>query len=140
MNASVLKDRTKHFALRILALVDALPNTIKGRAIAHQFVRDGTSVGANYRAACRSRSKAEFIAKLGTVIEETDECAFWMELISEGNLLKKDLVQDLWDEADQLAAIMPASRKTAENKRQSTESQRLTFGNRNSSFGTTLPP
>lgn len=79
-----LKERTKKFALRILNVVDALPNTIKGRAVGRQIVRCGTSVGANYRAACRARSRAEFIAKLGTVIEEADESAFWLELIHGG--------------------------------------------------------
>jgi len=89
MDSEDLKKRTKRFALRILKLVAALPNTIEGRASA-----SGTSVGANYRAACRRRSKAEFVAKLGTV-EEADESAFWMEVIIEGGLLKQ--VQSLLD-------------------------------------------
>ena len=80
MDEGELKDRTKRFALRVMKLVAALPNTVVGRAIGGQLVRAGTSVGANYRAACRGRSKAEFIAKLGIVEEEADECAFWMEL------------------------------------------------------------
>ncbi len=87
MNAEELKKRTKQFALRILKLAAALPNTIEGRAIRGQLVRAGTSVGANYRAACRGRSKAEFIAKIGVVEEEADESAFWLELIIEGGLL-----------------------------------------------------
>jgi four helix bundle protein len=76
MNEDDLKRRTKQFALRVMKLVGALPNTIQGRAIASQLMRSGTSVGANYRAACRGRSKAEFAAKLGIVVEEADECAF----------------------------------------------------------------
>ena len=76
MDSDDLKKRTKQFALRILKLVAALPNTIEGRAIRGQLVRSGTSVGANYRAACRGRSKAEFVAKLGTVEEEADETRF----------------------------------------------------------------
>jgi len=83
MKADDLKKRTKQFALRILKLVAALPNTAEGRAIGNQLVRAGTAVAANYRAACRGRSKAEFIAKLGIVEEEAAESAFWMELIIE---------------------------------------------------------
>ena len=79
-----LKTRTKKFAFRILAAVDALPKTVKGTAIASQLVRSGTSVAANYRAACRARSRAEFVAKIGIVEEEADETAFWLELIIEG--------------------------------------------------------
>jgi len=97
--------------LRILKLVAALPNTIEGRAIRGQLVRSGTSVGANYRAACRGRSKAEFVAKLGTVEEEADESAFWMEVIIEGGLLKQ--VQSLLDEANELVKIMARSRLSA---------------------------
>src|ERR1051326_1265419 len=106
MNQKDLKQRTKQFALRILRLVDALPNTPKGRAIAMQLVRAGISVGANYRAACRARSRAEFIAKIGNVIEEADESTFWIELIIEDGISKKELVSSLWDEANQLVAIM----------------------------------
>src|SRR6266571_6754173 len=83
-----LKARTKQFALRVIKLVDALPRTIQGRAVANQIIRSATSVAANYRAACRARSRAEFIAKIGVVEEEADESAFWMELIIEGELLK----------------------------------------------------
>jgi len=109
-----LKDRTKAFALRILNLVDSLPASTKGRVIRGQLARCGTSVGANYRAACRARSRAEFISKIGTVIEEADESAYWMELIMEGHVLPKKLVMPLWTEADELVAIMTQSRKTAE--------------------------
>src|SRR5438094_9115553 len=96
MNAQDLKERTKQFALRVMRLVDVLPNTPKGRAIASQLVRSGTSVAANYRAACRGRSKAEFIAKVGIVEEEADESAYWMELIIDGGLLvqKKSMRSD----------------------------------------------
>jgi four helix bundle protein len=77
MNADDLKRRTKQFALRVLKLVAALPNTVAGRAIGGQLVRSGSSVGANYRAACRGRSKAEFVAKLGIAEEEADESGYW---------------------------------------------------------------
>ena len=86
MNEDELRKRTKQFALRIMKLVVALPNNTLGRAIGNQLVRCGTSVGANYRAACRGRSKAEFIAKLGIVLEEADESEFWLELIIDGGL------------------------------------------------------
>jgi four helix bundle protein len=105
--------RTKQFALRIMKLVGALPKSIQGRAIASQLIRSGTSVAANYRAACRSRSKAEFIAKLGTVEEEADETAFWLELIIEGSLLTAAQIQPLLIEANEIVAITAASKKTA---------------------------
>jgi four helix bundle protein len=106
MKADDLKKRTKQFALRILKLVAALPNTVQGRAIGNQLVRAGTAVAANYRAACRGRSKAEFIAKLGTVAEEADESTFWMELIIEGELLKAQKVEALLTEAIEPRRIM----------------------------------
>jgi four helix bundle protein len=105
--------RTKTFALRIMKLVDALPKTTAGRAIGGQLVRSGTSVPANYRAACRGRSKAEFIAKLGIVEEEADESGLWLELIMEAGLLDERLVKDLHKEAGEITAIVSASRKTA---------------------------
>ena len=113
MNEEDLRKRTKQFALRIMKLVAALPKSIEGRVVGNQLIRSGTSVGTNYRAACKGRSKAEFIAKLGIVEEEADESAYWMELIIEGDLLKEELVQPLLDEANEIAAIMAASRITA---------------------------
>lgn len=116
MTESELKQRTRQFALRVLKLVNALPRTLEGRAIGGQLVRSGTSVDANYRAACRGRSKAEFIAKLGTVEEEADESAYWMELIVDGGLLPKEGVESLHQEAGELTAIMAASRLTAASR------------------------
>jgi four helix bundle protein len=113
MNEREMIARTKQFALRIMKLVGALPKSIQGRAIASQLMRSGTSVAANYRAACRSRSKAEFIAKLGTVEEEADETAFWLELIIEGSLLTAAQIQPLLIEAGEIVAITAASKKTA---------------------------
>jgi four helix bundle protein len=113
MNADDLKKRTKQFALRVLKLVEALPKNVQGRAIGGQLIRAGTSVAANYRAACRGRSKAEFIAKLGTVEEEADESAFWMELIIESGLLSRKAVEPLHGEASELAKIMAKSRISA---------------------------
>jgi len=119
MDESELKQRTKQFALRVIRLVEALPGNTEGRAIGSQLIRCGTSVGANYRAACRSRSRAEFIAKLGIVEEEADESVFWMELIIESGLMKKELVEPLMQEADEFTAIMVASRKSASIRLQS---------------------
>jgi len=113
MTEDELKRRTKTFALRILKLVAALPRTVAGRTIGNQLARSGTSVPANYRAACRARSKAEFISRLGVVEEEADESALWLELIIEGELMKKTLVEPLWVEADEIVAIMTSSRKSA---------------------------
>ena len=116
MDEKELKDRTKRFALRAIRLVQSLPNTIEAQTIGRQLLKAGTSVGANYRAACRGRSGAEFAAKLGIVEEESDESAFWLEIIIEAGLLKKDLVQPLLDEADELVAIMVASRISTKKK------------------------
>jgi four helix bundle protein len=113
MTPAELKNRTKQFALRILKLVGALPNTIEGRAIANQLVRCGTSVAANYRATCRARSRAEFIAKIGVVLEEADETLLWLELIHEGNVLPAKRVGPLLIEANELVAVMVSSRKSA---------------------------
>ena len=113
MGSEEFKTRTKQFALRVMRLVEALPKTSVGRAIGNQLIRSGTSVGANYRAACRGRSKAEFVAKMGTVAEEADESCFWMELIIEGELLPEDRVAPLLEEANELTAIFTAATKTA---------------------------
>lgn len=117
MNPTELKQRTKVFALRVMKLVDALPAGRRGNAIGNQLVRSGTSVGANYRATCRARSKAEFIAKIGIVEEEADECGFWLELIVEGELLPQAKVAALLQEASELTAIMAASRISASRRR-----------------------
>ena len=113
MTERELLEQTKQFALRIFKLVDALPQSIQARAVAVQLIRSGTSVGANYRAACRARSKPEFIAKLGVVEEEADESAFWLELIMETNLLSATKVEPLLSEASEIVAIMASSKKTA---------------------------
>ena len=114
-----LKARTKQFALRVMKLVDALPQTIQGREIVNQIIRSATSVAANYRAACRARSRAEFIAKLGVVEEEADETAFWLELIIDSALLTQARIHPLLTEAWELVAIMAASRKSALGNRKS---------------------
>jgi four helix bundle protein len=119
MTSEQLKDRTKQFALRVMKLVDSLPNTVKGRAIANQIIRSATSVGANYRATCRARSRAEFVSKIGLVEEEADETAFWLELIVGGGLRLQKQIAPLLGEANELVAIMAASRKSAIANRRS---------------------
>src|SRR5438477_12142640 len=99
MNESELKVRTKTFALRVMKLIDALPRTVSGRIVANQLARAATSVASNYRAACRGRSKREFISKLGTVEEEADESAFWIDFASDAQLVKPNKVAPLLDEA-----------------------------------------
>jgi four helix bundle protein len=121
MNEEGLKSRTKAFALRVMRLVAALPNTSVGRAIGGQLIRSATSVGANYRAACRGRSRAEFVAKLGIVVEEADETVYWLELIMEGGLLQKEQVEALHGEANELVAIIVSSRKTCMNDSSSSD-------------------
>ena len=119
MTTVELKARTKDFALRVIRLVDALPNTVKGRAIANQIIRSATSVAANYRAARRGRSRAEFIAKIGVVEEEADETAFWLELIIDSKIRGKAQIEPLLKEEGELVAIMAASRKSAIGNRKS---------------------
>ncbi len=123
MDEVELKGRTKAFALRAMKLVDALPKSPAGRTIGHQLVRSATSVGANYRAACRGRSKAEFVAKLGIALEEADESAYWIELIVEGQLLPAQRLEPLLSEANELAAILTASIKSAKRAKAQPKTQ-----------------
>ena len=120
MNTEELKARTKQFALRVMRLVDALPKSTKSRAIANQIVRSGTSVAANYRAACRARSRAEFIARIGVVEEEADETALWLELIIADGILGPKKIQPLLIEANELVAIMAASYISAQKNSRTT--------------------
>jgi four helix bundle protein len=113
MTKDELKKRTKQFALEIIKLVDELPNTTAGRTVGNQIIRSGTSVASNYRSACRARSNADFISKITIVEEECDETLFWLEIIVDGNLLKKERVLALLKEADELTAIFTSSGKTA---------------------------
>jgi four helix bundle protein len=117
MSEPDLKRRTKGFALRILKLVDALPKTTAGRVLASQIVRSGTSVAANYRSACRAKSTADFIAKMGIVEEEADETLFWLELLEESELIPAAKLTTIKQEANELIAITVASIKTARRNR-----------------------
>jgi four helix bundle protein len=107
-----LRGRTKEFALRIVRLFRALPRSPEAQVMGKQLLRSGTSVGANYRAVCRSRSRAEFVAKLGVVVEEADESAFWLELLIESGTFKKEKLEALLNEARELTALFNASRTT----------------------------
>jgi four helix bundle protein len=107
-----LKARTREFAIRIIRLYRALPRNEESRIIGRQLLRSGTSIGANYRAACRARSKAEFVAKLGIVLEEADETVFWLDLLPEAGL-SPALIAPLIKEANELVSIFVASLRTA---------------------------
>ena len=112
-----LKQRTKEFALRIIKLVEALPRGRTADVIGNQLLRSGTSVGANYRAACRAKSTADFISKMGTVEEETDESLYWMELLIEAEIVESVKLESLMNEADEILAITVASINTARRKK-----------------------
>jgi four helix bundle protein len=111
MNKAELQERTKNFALRVLKLIERLPCTVGGKVIATQLARSATLVSANYRAACRPRSRAEFSSKLGTVAEEADESLHWLELIRDGSFVPERRIGSLLAEADELTAIFPAGRR-----------------------------
>ncbi|HLW54860.1 MAG TPA: four helix bundle protein [Candidatus Angelobacter sp.] len=110
-----LKDRTKQFAIRIMRMSQTLPRTPQAGIINSQILRSATSMAANYRAVGRARSKAEFIAKIGIVIEEADETVFWLEMLIETGIVKPVKLQNLLSEANQLLSIFSASGGTAKN-------------------------
>jgi four helix bundle protein len=116
MDKEQLKARTKAFALRVMKLIDHLPKTTKGSVVGDQIMRSATSVAANYRGACRARSRAEFVSKLGIVLEEVDETMLWLELIVEGELLASKRVENLIREADEITAIMFSAQRSARSK------------------------
>ena len=111
-----LRQRTKQFALRIVMLFQSLPNSDVTRTLGRQVLRSGTSVAANYRAVCRARSKAEFVAKLGVVLEEADETAFWLELLMEAGVVPESRLKGLLVETNELVRIFSASRQTARRR------------------------
>src|SRR5438477_2243310 len=116
--AQEMQSRTKQFALRVLKVFRAMPKSEEGRVMGRQLLRSGTSVGANYRAVCRARSKKEFVSKLNVVVEEADETVFWLELLIEGQVLAARRLQSLIGEANELLAIFAASLRTARNSKQ----------------------
>ncbi len=115
--AEQLKNRTKQFAIRIVKLFRSLSRSEESRIMGRQILRSGTSVAANYRAVCRARSKAEFISKIGVVVEEADETVFWLELLVDTGIVRKAKMNNLLVEANELLAIFAASQWTARGKR-----------------------
>lgn len=113
MNSEELKKRTKDFGLRIIKLIEVLPSSKSSNMIGNQLLRCGTSGGANYRAACRARSKPDFISKAGISIEEADESIYWMEMLIEAGIMPKEKLAAPLKEADEIVAILTASVKTA---------------------------
>lgn len=113
MNPGEMKKRTKAYALAIIRLVQSLPNTPTARLVGSQLLKCGTSVGANYRAPCRAKSQADFIAKMGIVEEEADESLYWMEILVDSNVVQPSAVAELSDEGNQIVAIVVASINTA---------------------------
>jgi four helix bundle protein len=111
--AEQIKRRAKQFALRIIRLFRALPRTSEAQVMGRQLLRCGTSVAANYRAVCRARSKAEFVAKIGVVVEEADETVFWLEMLVEAGIVRVNRMEPLLKEANELLAIFAASQRTA---------------------------
>src|SRR5688500_14228596 len=117
MDQHELAERTMKFALRVLKLVDALPKTAAGRMVGAQIARSATSVAANYRAALRGKSRADFINKITIVLEETDETDFWIELTKRAELLPVGRLDELQNEAVELIRIFNATRTTARNRK-----------------------
>jgi four helix bundle protein len=116
MEETYLKERTKSFALNVIKLVESLPKGRTADVIGRQLLDAGTSVGANYRAACRARSPADFISKMGIVEEEADETIYWMELLIEAKLVQENDISHLLREANQILAMTVSSIKTARRK------------------------
>lgn len=112
-----LRSRTKQFALRVMRLVRSLPNTPEARVIGSQVLRSGTAIGANYRAAGRGRSRAEFAAKIGVVLEEADETVYWLELLVEGGVVAEKRMAALLREAEELVKIFATMKGTLRNQR-----------------------
>jgi four helix bundle protein len=119
MNNENLKKRTKRFALEIIKFVESLPSDKTWAVLGRQLLRSGTSVGANYRAACRAKSPADFIFKMGIVEEEADESSFWIELLLEAEKISGEKVDALFKESNELVAISVASIRTAKKTRES---------------------
>jgi four helix bundle protein len=111
-----LRRRKKDFALRIIKLFRALPNTKEGRILGRQVLRSGTAVAANHRSACRARSRADFISKISITVEEADETAFWLELLIDAGIVKRARLEGLLVEANELVRIFQASRTTAKSR------------------------
>jgi four helix bundle protein len=116
MTPEEMKERTKAYALRVIRLTEALPPGRAADILGRQLLRAATSVGANYRAACRARSQVEFVAKMGIVEEEADESVYWLELLSDSGIMKKQRLAPLMREGEELLRIAIASIRTARKK------------------------
>jgi four helix bundle protein len=116
MNEQEFKDRTKKLALRIIALTESLPNTTAAKVIGRQILRSGTSVGANYRAACRAKSTADLINKLSIVEEEADESLYWLELLIEAEIIKEAKLTQLINDMNEVVSMTVSSIKTLRSK------------------------
>jgi len=117
MNAEDFKNRTMKFGLAVIDLVEALPKKLTSDVLGRQLIRAAVSVGANYRAACRAKSPADFIHKMGTVEEEVDEAAYWLELMQQRSLASLSVLKPLQAEADEITAMVVASIRTAKGNR-----------------------
>jgi len=115
--SAALRERTKQYALRIIRMYSALPKTVVAQVIGKQVLKSGTSVGAHYREACRSRSAAEFVSKMEGALQELDETDYWLELLIESNILSAARLHDLRRETDELIAIFTTSARTAKRKK-----------------------
>ncbi|MEK7442438.1 MAG: four helix bundle protein, partial [Chloroflexota bacterium] len=124
MTADELKKRTKQFGLRCIKVVESLPNTKTADVLGRQLLRSATSVGANYRSACRGRSKPDFISKVGIAIEEADESLYWLEIITESGLLPDKQLSELMKEGDEIVAILTASSQTAKRNLETISNQK----------------
>ncbi|HNR47108.1 MAG TPA: four helix bundle protein [Anaerolineaceae bacterium] len=118
MDPAEMKQRTRQFSLRVIRLVESLPGTTTGSVIGRQLLRSATSVGANYRSALRAKSKADFMMKLKIVVEEADESLYWMELLSEAEIIPASRLTDLMNECDQLIAIVVTTIKNTRRNQQ----------------------
>lgn len=117
MKPEELRERTKRFALDVIRLFRALPRSEEARIIGRQLMRAATSVAANYRAAGRARSRAEFVAKIGIVVEEADESVYWLEMLRDASVVQAQVVAPLMKEGNELLAIFAASQNTAKGRR-----------------------
>ena len=124
MDSQELQQRTKEFALRIVHLFQSLPPRTDAQVLGKQLLRSGTSVGANYRAACHAKSAADFLAKMKICEEESDECEYWLELLAEAGIVKPALLEPLRQEARELASIMAASARTSRTRQRAASSNR----------------
>ena len=116
VSPDAMRDRTKAFGLRIVKMYRALPRTPDAQVIGKQVLRSGTSIGANYRAACSGRSRQEFVAKLGIVVEEADETIYWLEMLVDAGIVKARRMKDLLAEAHELTAIFTAAKNTSRRR------------------------